>query len=398
MDPYGHLVTTSFGDPRDDAMWSLPGMELLQPHCYQTATLDFASFIRPHCLALAHHGKPVIPGEFGLMTIKYEDVVEGGVSVHNGVWASAMSGCAGTGMPWWWDWIDRHDYYHQFNGLAQFVQGVRWHEQAFLPISDEKLKVSVSKVGGGKLGAIGLKLEHHSWDAKALYNQPVEIKVGCDGTMKPAGALSSSLHGVRNHGECHNPKTFLTDWPEPGRFVVSVGSVSGYGGANLHIIVDGEERLFQDFVDEDEALKNVMQGYRGDYGVDVPAGKHEIRIENTGNDWIKLVQIRLENYGTPESGLQAMGLQGKDALLVWLRNKDYTWFGEMKKQPCRQLQGAQLSIRGVPRGNYAVRFFDPQTGTWLEEHAQRTRWGRLKLELPDVRQDLAVAIRRQPNK
>lgn len=394
IDPYEHLLTTSLSNRDDDPIWNTPLIELVQPHCYQTAAVDFASLIRSPCRELSHHGKPLFPGEFGLMTIKYEDVVEGGVSIHNGMWASVMSGCAGTGMPWWWEWIDRHDTYHHFAGVAEFVRDVRWHEQAFLPIPEEKLNVSVPRTAESGLGSVRLELERHTWDATALYNHPVRITVGRDGFMEPARALSGRLHGVRNHRDCHNPKTFLTDWPEPGRFVVSVGTVSGYGGANLRITVDGEERLFQDFVDEDEALENVMRRYRGDYGVDVPPGKHEIGIENTGNDWITLDQIRLENYGTQAPGLDAMGLRGTDTFLLWLRNRDYTWFGARDKEPCRQLQGAQVSIRGVPRGSYAVRFYDPQTATWLGEQKQRTGLGSLELELPDTRHDLAIAIRR----
>lgn len=392
IDPYQHLLTTSLCNTMDHPLWEDSWLELVQPHCYQTAAVDFASFIRKPCLELARHGRPLIPGEFGLMTIKFEDVVEGGVSIHNGMWASVMSGCAGTGMPWWWDWIDRHDYYHQFKGVADFVKDIPWHEQAFLPIPDGNLVIDLPKVTSAPPGPVALKLELHTWDVKAPCNQSSRIKVRRDGTMKPSGCLSTRLHGLRNHGDCHNPKTLVADWPVPGRFVVSVGDVSGYGGANLHIYVDGKETLFKDFIDEDENLNNVMRNYRGDYAVDVPAGKHEITIENTGNDWITLNEVRLENYGPPKVGIQTLGLRGRNIILLWLRNEDYTWFGHMTAQPCEIIEGARLTLRGVPRGRYVVRFYDPQTATWLAETTLRTSWGRLKVALPAVQTDLAVAI------
>ncbi|MBT3380598.1 MAG: cellulase family glycosylhydrolase [Lentisphaerae bacterium] len=395
VDPYKHLLTTSFSNPEDDPIHGAPWLELVQPHCYQTAAIDFASFIRPRCLELAHHGKPMFPGEFGLMTIKFEDVIEGGVSIHNGMWASVMSGCAGTAMPWWWQWIDRHDYYSHFAGLSTFVQDVRWHEQAFRPIRAEELRTSIAPTSETAPETVSLALKRHTWDATALYNRPARIEVRPDGTVTPEDALSTRLHGVRNHADCHNPKTIVGNWPVSGRLVVSVGTVSGYGGANLRVYVDDTEALTTDFLDEDEALQNVMHAYRGDYAVDIPAGKHEIRIENTGNDWITLDQIRLENYGTPGTRCQTMGLRGRDTALLWLRNTDYTWFGALAKQPCHPIQHAQLTVRGMSRGRYVVRFYSPTTATWRQEQLVRTRWGKLDLTLPDFRQDLAIRICRE---
>ena len=306
-----------------------------------------------------------------------------------------MSGCAGTGITWYWDWIARHDYDHHFKGLAEFVKDVRWHEQAFTPIPDRELTITKPSVVNPTPGPVTLKLERHTWDATAPQNQPARIEVRRDGSMKPAGRLHTRLNGLGPHRDCHNPKTFVVSYPVPGRFVVSIDIVSGYGGANLHIYVDGEEKLFKDFVDEDEQLHDVIRAYRGgDYTVDVPAGKHEIKIDNTGKDWIALEEIRLDNYGPPKFGLQAMGLRGRDTVLLWFRNEDYTWFGNMAKQPCKLIEGTQLTVRGLPRGRHTVRFYDPQTAKWLGQRQHRTRWGRLKLELPGVRHDLGVVIHR----
>ena len=400
IDPYKHLLTTSISNPTDHPLWDDPWIELVQPHFYQTAAVDFASFLRGPCLEFARHGKPLLPGEFGLMTIKFQDVEEGGVSVHNGLWASVMSGCAGTGMPWWWDWIDRHDYYHHFRGVAAFAKTVPWHEQAFLPIPDADLGIALPNAAPGPPGPVALKLERHTWDAKQAYNRPARIEVRRDGTMEPAGSISTRLHGVRNHRDCHNPKAIVADWPVAGQFVVSVGDVSGWGGANLRITVDGKEALFRDFPDEDEELHNVMRRYRGDYAVEVTAGRHEIVIENTGRDWLVLDQIRLGNYGPPQVGLEAMGLRGKDMLLLWIRNRDYTWFGFRNGQTCAVIEGARIAVRGVPPGEYVARLFDPQEAAWLGEKPLRTSRedGDLKLHLPGIQHDLAIVIGRPPGR
>ena len=210
--------------------------------------------------------------------------------------------------------------------------------------------------------------------------------------MNPPECVSARLHGLRNHRDCHNPKTFLVDYPLPGRFIVGVAGVSGYGGANLRICLDGEEVLFKDFVDEDEQLLNVMQQYRGAYGIDVPPGKHEIEVANRGHDWIEVSYIQLENYGSSPATVQAMGLRGKHTVLLWLRNRDYTWFGHLTQQPCRTIEGARLSVNGLPSGPRAVRFYAPQTASWAEERAARVAGGRLELKLPPIDTDLAIAM------
>ncbi len=394
IDPYGHLLTTSLSTAADDPLYAEPWIDLLQPHCYRTDAVDFSAAVGEPCRALARYGKPVAPGEFGLMTIKYQDVVDEGVSLHNGLWASVMSGCAGTAMPWWWEWIDRHDYYDRFRSVAEFVQGLRWHEQAFAPLPAESVAVEIAPRGpDAPLGPAVLKLERHTWEAAAVYNQPARITVHRDGSMTPPGALSTRLHGVGNHPDCHNPKTFLVDWPQTGRFVVSVGDVSGYGGANLRLRLDGEQALFADFVDPDETNHETLQGYRGQYAIDVPAGRHEIVIENSGRDWFTIDQIRLDRYAPPVDRLEVMGLRGRDTVLLWLRNQDYTWYHAAAGQPCLTIPPARLILHNVPAGRHTIRSYDPGTAAWLSQVDQAGAQGRLEISLPEIRHDLALMVR-----
>ncbi len=356
--------------------------------------MDFSAAVGEPCRALARYGKPVAPGEFGLMTIKYQDVVDEGVSLHNGLWASVMSGCAGTAMPWWWEWIDRHDYYDRFRSVAEFVQGLRWHEQAFAPLPAESVAVEIAPRGpDAPLGPAVLKLERHTWEAAAVYNQPARITVHRDGSMTPPGALSTRLHGVGNHPDCHNPKTFLVDWPQTGRFVVSVGDVSGYGGANLRLRLDGEQALFADFVDPDETNHETLQGYRGQYAIDVPAGRHEIVIENSGRDWFTIDHIRLERYAPPVDRMEVMGLSCRDTVLLWLRNQDYTWYHAAAGQPCLTIPPARLILHNVPAGRHTIRSYDPGTAAWLSQVDQAGAQGRLEISLPEIRHDLALMVR-----
>ena len=106
--------------------------------------------------------------------------------------------------------------------------------------------------------------------------------------------LPRTLHGVRNHLDLHNPVEFAVDYAEPGAFAVRVGQTSGYGGSSLILSLDGTEALRKDFAGETQTVLTQYQGY---YSVPVPAGRHVIRVNNDGADWLEVEAYRLCNYG-----------------------------------------------------------------------------------------------------
>ncbi|MEK9136822.1 MAG: DUF5060 domain-containing protein, partial [Bacteroidota bacterium] len=133
IDPMEHLITTSFaGTAGDAAMWRLPEMEFTQNHQY--GSKDMAESIRRWTQRnISEFQKPHIFGEFGTdaggpRSEKDPD----GINLHNGIWAAALSGSAGTAMLWWWDnYIEPNKLYYHFQPLAQFVADVDWPHANF---------------------------------------------------------------------------------------------------------------------------------------------------------------------------------------------------------------------------------------------------------------------------
>lgn len=104
--------------------------------------------------------------------------------------------------------------------------------------------------------------------------------------------LSRTLHGIRNHAKLHNPVSFAVQYPEDGAFAVHIVETSGAGGSRLLISVDGREVLRREFPD---TKGGVVAESRGSYSVPVTAGRHTIRVDNDGADWIHLEAYRFEN-------------------------------------------------------------------------------------------------------
>lgn len=120
IDPWRHLITTSW---RDRKTFAVPQIDIVQGHSYFGPEFDAAEYSFEDTDHLMRgFGKPFFFGEQG---------IEGPVSVdpdgkhfHDCLWATAMSGAAGTGLYWWWhNYIDQYGLYRHYTGLSRFLRG-----------------------------------------------------------------------------------------------------------------------------------------------------------------------------------------------------------------------------------------------------------------------------------
>jgi hypothetical protein len=129
-----HLVSTSYGSapPADAPDWR--AMDYAQEHAYGLG--DWAAAMNARALeARAKSGKPFLYGEFG---ISGDVPDEEGIHLHDGMWGAVMSGCAGTGMLWWWDeYIEPKGLYGLYKGIASFFQGENLAALGLSPIETD---------------------------------------------------------------------------------------------------------------------------------------------------------------------------------------------------------------------------------------------------------------------
>jgi len=186
-DPYDHLITTSLGTEHPwESLWNLNEMDFAQSHLYispeeyigKEQEYDDADFVAHNLLPFREFSKPYLLAEWGFQgtnehnPLNWKD--EHGVHLHNAIWAAALSGAAGTAMPWWWDtYIEPNDLYHHYAAFSKFARGIDW------PAHDWKLLRTPS---GSKLRIIGMKSDkitllwiqspQHTW-----YNRIVKGKL-----------------------------------------------------------------------------------------------------------------------------------------------------------------------------------------------------------------------------
>ncbi|MBI5086579.1 MAG: hypothetical protein HZB13_18540 [Acidobacteria bacterium] len=145
-DPFGHLVTTSWRDP---GMFALPEIDIVQGHSYFGSEIDAAEYTMEDSDHLMRRfGKPFFFGEQGIDGDWAADPE--GKHFHDCLWASAVSGAAGSGLYWWWhNYVETNGLYRHYKALAKFVEGVDWpgRDWRAVRLSRPNLPVSLKAYG-----------------------------------------------------------------------------------------------------------------------------------------------------------------------------------------------------------------------------------------------------------
>jgi hypothetical protein len=387
-DPHGHLITTSFAVFGDPAVQALPELDYTQLHAYRMR--DLAEVVVSGQREKEPLGKPVVFGEIGLDTRgKLEQEDTQGVALHNSLWAGLLCGSAGTPMWWWWDsYIHPRNLYGVFRAPAAFAKLVDWRAG---PQPAEAV-VKLDHIAPEDYGEMTLASGQRTWDPRATFG-PRTVELTPEATPPPDG-YDGILHGMRNHAKRHNPQTFRATWPTDGTFAVEVERVSQFGGAHLQIKLDGKLVLDKDMPDQvrDAAGKITaydVTAYNGLYQFDVPAGPHEIIVENIGNDWI-YATYRLDGFRSPLLQLRVLALQTRRGVWLWAQNNEHIWPRLRQKLPVHPTPAVNATFAGLDNGRYTVRRVDPHTGAVGEGQPVTVRGGRLTLPLPPLTWDMAA--------
>lgn len=351
QDPNHHLVTTS-------SSRSLPGLydavNYLQPHAYVPDPITALGSVSTEGTG----GRPIFFGECGPSGDLNGDH---GSFLHAALWASLMGNASGAAQYWSWEVVNRDDLYRHYAAASAFLKATKLETlPGAAPITPTVKTVDTAPVafapGGG-------------WGAA----KQTEFTVPPSGQVDGIGALPTFLQG-KGHREMFPAATFQVDYPKPGTFAVRIGS-SARAGAHLVIQVDGTTAAEKEFpaADADQHTGGTT------VSANVPAGKHTIRLENTGADWVTLDRITLAPYG---SGWRALGKGTKDHAGLWLFRTAADATG-----------GGTVTVPGLAPGFYRVTWYDTMTGRSYREEKTAANAGRsLTLALPTDRAEAAVFI------
>jgi hypothetical protein len=206
------------------------------------------------------------------------------------------------------------------------------------------------------------------------------------------------LHG-RGHPDLRNPPTFVVDYPKPGKFVVRVGRVSRSG--RLQVSVDGQTRLDRELpcgqgIGKDPVYQPKWKlwesTYDEDFSVDLPAGRHRIRVDNAGDDWVTVTGYSFTGCQVLDRpNLLVCGMKAPGLALLWVQNRDSCWYNRGRGRVAK-VAPFSIDVQGLPAGRYQLQWWETWHGRLEKSQEVEVRGPAVRLSFPELDGDLALKL------
>lgn len=361
-DPNRHLVTSS-NTPPGEALQKGVAFDFDQAHAYIPdvitlfATTDTAKLPRP-----------LFWGEWGHSGGNWGNDSQSEAFLHDGLWASVMTPLAGAAQFWYWDIIEKNNWWPQFKSVSSYLAASRAASQLGL----KRMTPKVTTQGRGDLSfspPLG-------WGETRSYSVTVSPD---DGSLQGLEGVSDSIQGANHREMTREPIVFHLNSPQAGRFTVHVGTVAK-AGAHPELRLDGAVALEKDYPASDADRQNVGDAL----AVDVPAGRHDVSVWNTDKDWFTIERITLTNY-VPALAVLAKGNGQAAFFWAYAQTRPYP----AATAPAAPLAGT-LRFGGLTAGAYALTLWNTATGRPLgPARLLKAANGTLAVPVPSVPNDVA---------
>jgi len=154
IDPYRRPITIQYSNnwqSVDEKVVSLSEVDYLVGDVYKSG-----GCIVPHMIKTAEmngrFGKPTFSAEFG-GNWNGTTPARLHADLHAGLWSNAMTTAAGAPFFWWFDYVDRHNLYGEYQALANFMKG---EDKRGLTLTTHQLPVLKNGRRTNQLGSVAL--------------------------------------------------------------------------------------------------------------------------------------------------------------------------------------------------------------------------------------------------
>jgi hypothetical protein len=93
-----------------------------------------------------------------------------------------------------------------------------------------------------------------------------------------------------------------------------------------------------------------------------------------------------------DANLRAVGLLGKKLSILWLQNKNHTWWNVINDAPVAPVEKATVTLNGVAPGAHKVEFWNTWTGRVENTRQLTAKGGALEIPIPGLARDMALKI------
>jgi PKD repeat protein len=359
LDNRNRPVSSGYAWPQNDPnYWDHNAVDYTQSHIYDfIPDLEMKIYNYTQWF-LEKFNKPTIVGEFALAhsptPINQQD--PDGITFHNVLWSSVMSGAIGSAMSWWWNnYLYPNGLFSHFQPVSTFVNQVNMKDtqwEHYMPLTTSNIH-----------GTLDVFPDFSSTSKKAPSNT---FHIGPSGSIAPTVMdLSRHLYGSLYNAQ-RNPPTFHVHFVKPGQFKVRTGSPVLF--SKIRIRLNGI------------TIINTSASANSTYTIDVPAGMHTIAVENSGNGIMRVEKYIFENY-MPE--LRTFAKRKNNQIAGWFQNRNYNWEYLLNNGTPPPVQGGKIRLDDLDPGLYRVRWFNQNSGIDSTQFLF-TQNGQLILDAPPV--------------
>jgi hypothetical protein len=369
IDVNQHMVNTSSG--QDNSTLPLldnnTAMDQLQWHTYAGSV---ENVIYSQIQSYRSYTKSVMNGEFGTGTeypLNGSHPDNWGDHVRKTMWISMMSGA--PSMFWYWDtYVEAKNLYALFKPLGQYMENVN-----IVTETDAIPRRITFASNPASIGTASVSAGLAEWSGT---NKPDPFTSTIDeaGVASNTASLTNYIHGSWQNR--NRDLRFTVTFQNTGSVSLNVNGVSASGSKTIQVFVDN-------------ALKttwNVTTNGTYTYSA-VPSGKHEIRLYNSGEDWVQFGQILFSNVSIRP--LQAYGYTGSKKAYGYITNTTYGEWAD--PSAIKAVNNAALKLGKMEKGTYDVTFTDPITGGTTSQQFT-TITDSLTIQLPSIGKDLAYKV------
>lgn len=397
VDVNRHLVSTTYGAP---STWKIPGFDFAMQHMYGQAgnTADFTDRIVSEARTGMASGKPYLLAEFGIdwqTSDRRWDPRGTGVSMHNGAWASLMSGAAGTAMLWYWDdYVHPANLYRTFAPVRAFAASVDWLSAPMSPLAGVRASF-----------APGTPVTFSDWTIPGTVewgstpSNTYTLREDGDVDGGPVAMTVGSPHRA-NPRELNQEISWRLNLRQPTTVTLTLGMVSNH--ARLQVLLDGLVKIDRDLPTgapgtgpwKDSKYLTQYGIWQSDYAepipLELPAGAHRITVRCPEGDWLQIRSIQVPAYRSSiRPDVNTVALAGGKQALLWLHNRQSSWKTDYDGGTPGRLDQLRISLP-VARGAWRVAWWDTWTGKVIRRQELVAGPAGLALVAPTFSRDLAV--------
>lgn len=369
-----HLITTSFARVfAGDKIYSLEEIDYTQTHMYSDEVLNGVYNVSLE--KMRRYKKPTFFGEIGgaVTDISVESKDKKGILLHDALWSSIMSMSAGTAMYWWWDGhIKANNLYYHYTAVSRFLKDIDYIKMNF---SHADAQCVSENMHNDLIYAPPL-----DWE-KSIGS---ELTIDKSGVVK-GGLLSRYFQSPKWHKDMYVLPTFNVEYPTDGKFSIYVIQ-SAKIGANLKIYLDDKLALSHEFP-KGRSDHKIQQSF----DIDVPKGKHVIKVVNDGDDWFNVGYIAFTNV---LNDCQVIGLKNneKNFVMLWLKNPRWNVKNYLAGVEIKPIKNAKIEVKDIQNGQYVIDFWDTWNGVVLEKKEVEVNNNVLTFTSPEFSYDIACKI------